>query len=48
MIAPMRAGTLKVVPVAKSIQMIPIRAQGSTVIMMNGCVQDWKLTTINR
>ena len=48
MIAPIRTGTLKVVPVTKSIQIIPVSAKGSAVTMINGWVQDWKLTTINR
>jgi hypothetical protein len=46
--APISAGTLNVVPVPKSIQMIPVRAKGSAVMMTKGWVQDWKLTTINR
>ena len=48
MIAPIKAGTLKVVPVTKSIQTIPASAQGRAVMMMKGSVQDWKFTTINR
>ena len=48
MIAPVRAGTLKVVPVANSIQTMPASAAGSAEMMMNGSVHDWKLTTISR
>jgi hypothetical protein len=47
-IAPISAGTLKVVPVIKSIQTIPASAQGNAVMMINGSVQDWKFTTIKR
>jgi hypothetical protein len=41
----MRAGTLKVVPVTKSIQIIPVSAQGSAVIIMNGCVPRLEMKT---
>jgi hypothetical protein len=48
MMAPVIAGTLKVVPVRNSIQQIPASAAGSAVMMMNASTQDWKLTTIKR
>ena len=48
MIAPVRAGTLSVVPVRNSIQTIPASAAGRAEMMMKGSVQDWKFTTINR
>ncbi len=48
MMAPMRAGTLRVVPVRKSIQIMPARAAGSAVMTMKGSLQDWKFTTMRR
>ena len=48
MIAPMSAGTLKVVCVTKSIHTMPAKPAGSAVMMMNGSSHDWKLTTISR
>ena len=48
MIAPVSAGTDSVVPVANSIQTMPASAAGSAVMMTNGSLQDWKLTTISR
>ncbi len=48
MIAPVRAGTESGVPVMKSIHTMPASAPGNAVMMMNGSVQDWKLTTITR
>ena len=48
MMAPVRAGTDRVVPVVNSIQTMPASAAGSAVMMMNGSTQDWKLTTITR
>ncbi len=48
MIAPIRAGTLSVVPVRKRNTMMPARAAGSAVMMMNGSSHDWKFTTISR
>src|SRR3984957_17145290 len=48
MIAPVRAGTLKVVWVINNIQAMPATAAGSAVMMMKASVQDWKLTRINR
>jgi len=48
MIAPIKAGTLSVVPDRNNIQTIPASAPGSAVMMMNGSVQDWKLTTMSR
>src|SRR5947208_5771756 len=47
-IAPMSDGTLRVVPVMKSIQMMPHNAPGSAMMMTNGSVHDWKLTTITK
>ena len=48
MIAPVSAGTDKVVPVTNSIQTMPAKAAGSAMMIMNGSSQDWKLTTISR
>ena len=48
MMAPVSAGTDSVVPVTNSIQTMPASAAGSAVMMMNGSIQDWKLTTISR
>jgi hypothetical protein len=48
MIAPVRAGTDKVVPVPNSIHTIPASAAGSAVMMTKGSTQLWKLTTISR
>jgi hypothetical protein len=48
MIAPISEGTLSVVPVANNIQMIPQSAPGNAMMMMNGSVQDWKLTAIKK
>ncbi len=48
MIAPVSAGTDRVVPVANSIQTMPASAAGRAVMMMKGSSQDWKFTTISR
>src|SRR5271166_626059 len=48
MMAPVRAGTDRVVPVMNSIQTMPASAAGSAVMMMKGSSHDWKLTTITR
>ena len=48
MIAPMRAGTLRVVCVANRKTIMPANAAGNAVMMMNGSSQDWKLTTIRK
>ena len=48
MIAPTSDGTLNVVRVTNSIQMIPAIAPGSAVRMMNGSSHDWKFTAISR
>src|SRR5260370_11633028 len=48
MMAPLSAGTLRVVWVINKNQEIPARAAGNAEIMMKGSSQDWKLTTINR
>ena len=40
MIAPMSDGTFSVVPVMKSIQMMPHNAPGNAMMMMNGSVHD--------
>ncbi len=48
MIAPVRAGTEMVVPVANSIQMMPASAVGRAATITSGSISDWKLTTISR
>ncbi len=48
MMAPMKAGTLMVLPAANSIQITPVSATGSALLMMNGSSQLWKLTTMMR
>ena len=48
MIAPISAGTLKVVPERYNIQTIPTSAPGSPVRITNGADQDWKFTTSSR
>jgi hypothetical protein len=48
MMAPIKAGTLSVVPVRNNIQTMPASAPGNAVMMMKGSVQDWKLTTMSR
>ena len=48
MIAPVRAGTDRWVPVRNSIQTMPASAAGSALMMMSGSSSDWKLTTISR
>ena len=48
MIAPVSAGTDKVVPVRNSIQTMPASAAGSAVMMMKGSSQLWKFTTISK
>ncbi len=48
MMHPISAGTLMVVPVAKSAQRIPARAPGSAIRMMSGSSHDWKLTTMRK
>src|SRR6185437_827888 len=45
MIAPIKAGTLKVVCNTKSAQITPASAPGNAVMMMNGSSQLWKLMT---
>ena len=45
MIAPISETTLIVVPVRASIQMMPISAPGTAIMMMNGSTQDWNSTT---
>jgi hypothetical protein len=47
-IAPVRAGTDRVVPVMNSIHTMPASAPGNAVMMMKGSSQDWKFTTITR
>ncbi len=47
MIAPVRAGTDRVVRVANSTQTMPASAAGRAVMMTKGSTQDWKLTTIS-
>ena len=48
MIAPIIDGTLKVVWVSNSNHTMPTNAPGSAVMMMNGSVHHWKLTTISK
>ena len=48
MIAPVNAGTDNGVKVANNIHTMPANAAGSAVIITNGSLQDWKLTTISR
>ncbi len=48
MIAPVSAGTLKVVAVRNNVQQIPASAAGRALMMMNASTQDWKFTTISR
>ncbi len=48
MIAPVSAGTDKVVPVTNSIQTMPAMAPGNAVMITNGSSQLWKFTTISR
>jgi hypothetical protein len=48
MIAPVSAGTDKVVCVANSTQTMPANAAGSAVMITKGSVQDWKLMTMSR
>ena len=48
MMAPINAGTHSVVRVRKRNSTMPASAAGSAVMMMNGSVQLWKLTTISR
>lgn len=48
MIAPIKEGTLSVVRVMKSIQIIPANAAGRAVMMMKGSIQDWKFTTMRK
>ncbi|MNV99667.1 hypothetical protein D3C71_1950590 [compost metagenome] len=48
MMAPVNAGTLTVVRVAKSIHAMPDRATGKAPTMAAGSSHDWKLTTISR
>ena len=48
MMAPINAGTLKVVCVTNSIHTMPANPAGSAVMMMNGSSQDWKFTTMSR
>ena len=48
MIAPISAGTLKVVCDRNSAHTTPASAPGSAVMMMNGSSQLWKFTTSKR
>ena len=48
MIAPVSAGTDRVVPVMNNIQTIPASAAGKPVMITNGSTQDWKFTTMTR
>ena len=48
MMAPISEGTFKVVCVTNSIHRIPESVPGIAIRMMNGSIQDWKLTTIRR
>ena len=48
MIAPVSAGTERVVPLMKSIQAMPASAAGSAATMMSASIHDWKLTTTSR
>ncbi len=48
MIAPVSAGTERVVPVANSIQAIPAKAAGRAEMITSGSVQLWKLMTTSR
>ncbi len=48
MMAPMSAGTLRCVCVAKSIQTMPAIAPGSAMRMISGSSQDWKFTTMRK
>ena len=48
MIAPVSAGTERVVLLANSIQTMPASAVGRATTITNGSSQDWKLTTISR
>ena len=48
MIAPVSAGTDKVVPVTNSVQMMPASAPGSAMRITNGSSHDWKFTTMSR
>ena len=48
MIAPVSAGTDRVVWVRNSIQTMPASAAGSAMMITKGSIQDWKLTTIRR
>jgi hypothetical protein len=48
MIAPVSAGTERVVPVMKSIQAMPPSAAGRAATMMKASIHDWKLTTTSR
>src|SRR5579859_769042 len=48
MMAPVRAGTDRAVPVANSIHTMPASALGSAMMMTNGSSHDWKLITISR
>ena len=48
MIAPVSAGTERVVWVANSIQTMPASAAGRAVTMTKGSSHDWKLTTMRK
>ena len=48
MIAPVSAGTDRVVWVMNSIQMMPARAAGSAMMMTNGSSHAWKFTTMSK
>ena len=48
MIAPVSAGTDKVVAVANNIHTMPASAAGNAVMITNGSPHDWKFTTISR
>ena len=48
MMAPMKEGTLNVVPVMNNIHRMPVIAPGRAVRMMKGSSHDWKLTVISK
>ena len=48
MIAPVRAGTLSVVPLMNSIHAMPASAAGSAAMMIAASIHDWKFTTTSR
>ena len=48
MMAPVNAGTDRVVCVVNNIQPMPASAAGSAVMITKGSDHDWKFTTIKR